>query len=229
MGICESTKNQLQNEKPPLNNNNLNIKLELYDSHKPIPLETANELSKSICKIIYKINNQEKYGTGFFMIYKSLKCLISNYHVISSDLLNKVIEIEIYNKKIINLILDKNKRYIKLFKQPIDMSIIEIKDSDGINQDIEFLNYDLNCERGYSQYINQDIICIGYPFGEKVSYGSGKIININNFEFEHNSPTKVGSSGSPVIIFQTKQVIGIHKQGDLEKNKYWNIHWKRNI
>ena len=79
------------------------------------------------------------------------------------------------------------------------------------------LSYDLNYERGYSQYQGQDIICIGYPFGEKVSCGSGKIININDFEFEHNCPTEVGSSGSPVIIFQTKQVIGIHKHGNLEK------------
>ena len=44
------------------------------------------------------INKEKAYGTGFFMIYNSLKCLISNYHVINSDLLNKNIEIEIYNK-----------------------------------------------------------------------------------------------------------------------------------
>ena len=113
--------------------------------------------------------------------------------------------------------MDKNYRYIKLFAQPIDISIIEIKESDGINQDIEYLKYDLNYIRGYSQYKAQDIICIGYPLGEKVSYGRGKIININNFEFEHNTPTEEGSSGSPVILFQTKQVIGIHKHGDLYK------------
>ena len=140
----------------------ISIKQELYKGHKPVPLKTSNKLSKSICKIIVKNNNQKKYGTGFFMICKSLKLLISNYHVISSDLINKNIEIEIFNKKIINLELDENNRYIKLFEQPIDVSIIEIKNSDEINEDIEFLNYDLNYEMGYSQYKELNVICIGY-------------------------------------------------------------------
>ena len=57
--------------------------------HKILDVGTANKLSKSICKIIDNNNIQKKYGTGFFMICKSLKLLISNYHVISSDLINK--------------------------------------------------------------------------------------------------------------------------------------------
>ena len=203
MGICESKGNK-----------NLDNKQELALEHKPIPLETAKKLSKSLCKIIIKELN--KKGSGFFMIYKSLKLLITNYHVIDSYLINKDIEFELYNKKTINLTLNEN-RFIKLFEKPIDISIIEIKDSDGINQDIEYLNYDLNLEMGYSQYKELDAICIQYPFGKELSCASGKIKKINDFEFLHNIPTEPGSSGSPIILFNTLKVIGIHKYGNETK------------
>ena len=62
-----------------------------------------------------------------------------------------------------------------------------------------------------------DILSLGYLFGEELSVGSGKIININGYEFEHNIRTEQGSSGSPIILFNLEKVIGIHKYGDLEK------------
>ena len=78
----------------------LNKRDELIGDHKPVPLEIANMLSKSICKIIYYMEKTQKVkGTGFFMIYNSLKLLISVNHVINSNLINKNIEIEFYNKK----------------------------------------------------------------------------------------------------------------------------------
>ena len=198
MGICETSK----------------IKEQVAGDHKPVPLEDANELSKSICKILtIRAGNKRNSGTGFFMDYKSLKCLITNYHVISNDLMYENIELEISNKKI-KLKLDYNYRYIRLFKQPTDITIIEIKDSDGINENIKYLGYDTNyMNGGYSQYKNLDVICVQYPFGDKIACSSGKIKDIINFEFEHNIPTEEGSSGSPIILFNTKKVIGVHKAG----------------
>jgi len=192
------------------------IKEELGLGNKPIPLSTANQLSKSICKIIYTNNeNKNAYGTGFFMLYKSLRFLISTYHVINENIKNKSIEIEIHNKKKINLELKS--RFIKYFERPKDISIVEIKDSDGI-KDVEYLNYDLNYkEGGYSQYKKMYVLSLGFPFGEELSTGSGKIINIIGYEFEHNIPTEEDSSGSPIILFNLFKVIGIHKAGDREK------------
>ena len=189
---------------------------ELSLGHNPVPLETANKLSKSICKITYYTTNKIN-GTGFFMKYNSLKYLISVNHVINSNLINKNIELEIYNKKKINLKL--NNRYIKLFEEPIDISVIEIKDLDEINkEDIEYLNYDLNYKiDGYLEYKGKDVLCLGYPFGDKLSTGSGKIINIIENEFEHNISTEQGSSGSPIILFNLLRVIGVHKYADLDK------------
>jgi len=140
MGICAFPLIQekslivisLQKEAP-----NKMIKEELGMGHRNIPLRISNKLSKSICKITFINNeNQEIYGTGFFLLYKSLKCLISVYHVINENLKNKSIEIEMYNNnKKFNLKLKS--RFIKFFKQPKDISIVEIKDSDGI-KDIEY-------------------------------------------------------------------------------------------
>ena len=89
MGICISPPIReksgivisLQKEAP-----NKIIKEELGTGHKNVPLRICNKLSKSICKITF-INNENQiiYGTGFFMLYKSLKCLISVYHVINEN------------------------------------------------------------------------------------------------------------------------------------------------
>ena len=222
MGATGSQQNQkksgtdsksLQKEAP-----NRIIKEELGTGHRNVPLRISTKLSKSICKITFINNeNQKIYGTGFFMLYKSLKCLISVYHVINENLINKNIEIEIYNNnnnKKFNLELKS--RFIKFFKQPKDISIVEIKDSDGI-KDIEYLDYDLNYKKGYSQYKGMEVLSLGYPFGKELADGSGEIINIDGYEFEHNIHTEQGSSGSPIILFNLLKVIGIHKFGDLEK------------
>ena len=77
---------------------------EKHTGHKPVPLDIANEVMKAICKITIGINEEKSYGTGFFMNYSdSLKCLMTNYHVINSNVENENIEIEIHNKKIMKL------------------------------------------------------------------------------------------------------------------------------
>ena len=53
-----------------------------------ISLTTINKVAKSICKISYEKNNKPYSGTGFFMEFKNLKCIFTNYHVISKDLIN---------------------------------------------------------------------------------------------------------------------------------------------
>ena len=73
---------------------------EAYTGHKPVPLKIANKALESICKITVKTNKGILYGTGFFMNYSdSLKCLMTNYHVINPNVENENIEIEIHNKK----------------------------------------------------------------------------------------------------------------------------------
>ena len=56
--------------------------------------------------------------------YDPFRCLVTNYHVVSEEL--KDIELELHNKKVIKLSLDKNARFTTFFKSPIDITIIEI-------------------------------------------------------------------------------------------------------
>ena len=92
---------------------------------------------------------------------------------------------------------------------------MEIKDSDNILKDIDFLEYDLSYINGYDKYENIDAISLQYP-KNKIEHGSGKILDIlNNYEFTHNIDRENGSSGSPIILHNSLKVIGIHKKGDI--------------
>ena len=214
MGICESNtpniKQKNNNKNPNIiqQNNNKGRKDELYIDNTPISLNVTDEIKKSICKIKIAFKS---YGIGFFMIINSQNYLITNYHVINENIKN--IEIELTNKQIIKLNL--NNRIIKYIKQPKDITIIQIHLNEINN--IKYLNYDLNYVTGYNQYLNMKIISLGYPKSYELAGGGGIIKEIDKYEFYHNIPTEEGSSGSPIILPETKKVIGIHKQGDKEK------------
>ena len=194
MGICETRKN------------------EICDKSLPVPLKDANITKKAICKIKYTSNSGEIKGTGFFIIYENYYYLITNYHIIPDNIKN--IEIETWEEQIYKLDLNnRNMKYLKDFKDitAIQISPTEIKGIKG-------LNFDLNYISGYSQYIKNNVFSIGYPNAEEIASGGGKIDKIlNNCEFYHTIPTKYGSSGSPIILFNTLKVIGVHKAADHQK------------
>ena len=54
---------------------------------------------------------------------------------------------------------------------------------------------------------------VGYPHG-KESCGTGKIVNVEKYEFYHSIPSSVGSGGSPIMLLNDNikdiKVIGIH-------------------
>ena len=118
--------------------------------------------------------------------------------------------------------LNLNNRYIKYIKKPRDITVIEIKPTDEIYWDIEYLTYDLNYNQGYLIYKNLDIFSIEHPYGEDASCASGKIIKVNEYGFDHDISTNNGSSGCPIILLNNNinliQVIGIHKEGDKKHN-----------
>ena len=95
----------------------------------------------------------------------------------------------------------------------MDVTIIEIKIEDKI-KDKYFLLPNIN---NNIEYINKEIYIVQYPKGNKLSYSEGKIININNNELIHDASTTSGSSCSPILIKNTIEVIGIHKQGSNRK------------
>ena len=210
MGICDC--NRDKDSPVPLGDN------------FSIPVNMITKASKSICKITIIKEENCIYGTGFFMkVSNYQKYLITNCHVINESNINDDIEIEIYNQN--TMILNLNNRKVICYSKLEDITMIEIKTNDYIYKDILFLDYDINYKRGYQIYKNASIFLIGHSNGENANYSRGKIINIYDFEFNHNIATEKGASGSPIIFYNNNindiQVIGIHKEYD--KNKKLNI------
>ena len=131
---------------------------EMATSNKSVPVDIIIKARQSICKIIIINNSNIKYGTGFFMkVSDTEKYLITNNHVISQNNINDDIKIEIHNQK--SMKLNLNNRKIEYFPKPKDISIIEIKNNDEIYNDILFLDYDSNYNKGYKN-IKDIKICI---------------------------------------------------------------------
>jgi hypothetical protein len=143
-------------------------------------------------KLILNILSKEKFIIKIFD--KLIESIDNKYEIKNNN--EEIINIEIYNKNKIKIEL-KN-RDIKFFEE-LDITIIEIKEIDNIIKDIEFLDYDLNYIKGYKQYLNKDIFSLQYP-KNGIEHGSGKIIEINEYEFTHTIDTENGSSGSPIIL-----------------------------
>ena len=172
------------------------------------------EVCKSVCKIIYKNN----FGTGFLIkLYKGEKelfCLMSNQHVITKEMIEskEIIDIR-YNleKKWLKIKLDEKERFIK-YNEQIDFTIVEIISEDKI-KDKYFLLPKIND----MDYINKEIYIVQFPEGKNLSFSEGIIKSINDHELVYDASTRSGSSGSPIILKDSTEVIGIHKQRNLYK------------
>ena len=180
------------------------------------------QMENNICKI--KIGNEQ--GTGFFckIPFQNMKVFITNNHIINENILYKKggkisLKIKIENEiKIINL--DNRKKYTN---KEYDITIIEIKDNDNINNYLELddgiIKDILHNNNLNEEYIDETIYIIQYPENKlSVSYGIlGQIYEDKKYNFIHRCSTKGGSSGAPILNINNK-LIGIHKEG--YNNKY---------
>ena len=188
------------------------------------------QMRKKVCKIRF----EKVQGTGFFCripfpdLNNMLRVLITNNHIIDRNLLfQKGAQISIEIKDEIDYkVLNLNNR-IKYTNEEFDITIIEIKDEDKINnfnfleldevliKDI-MMNYDKN-----EKFIDETIYIMHYLEGRlSVSFGVlGKIYEDKKYKFAHKCSTKGGSAGSPVLNINSNKVIGLHCEG----NKMHNI------
>ena len=192
--------------------------------------EIISQMKKNICKI--KIDEINKQGTGFFCKIpfpdenNMLKVLITNNHIINEDILYKENQkISIYIKE------EKKERFLNLnnrikytnHEKQYDITIIEIKDTDEINNFLELdkniLNDILKDENENDDYKDKTFYIIQYPEGElSVSYGIISNICLDKkYKFTHLCGTKAGSSGSPILNLKNK-LIGIHLETNKSKN-----------
>ena len=110
------------------------------------------------------------FGSGFFIrLYKDgkeLLCLMTNYHIITKEIIQSKTIINIkykYEKEFIQIKLDEKERFIK-YNQNLDFAIIEIKQEDKI-KDKFFLTPNLNDKN----FINENIIIVQFPLAGKLS------------------------------------------------------------
>ena len=176
---------------------------------------SLTKVAKSICKISYG----NECGTGFlirlFKDGKELYCLMSNEHVIKEAMIDSKETINVdykFETKLIQIKLDSNERFIK-YDPTLDFTVVEV--GDLIKQKYFLLPNINNID-----YINQKIYIPQYPEGNKLSVSEGKIIKINDSnELVYDASTEDGSSGSPVLLKNTTEVIGIHKEGNKHTRK----------
>ena len=172
-------------------------------------------MAKSICKISYG----NECGTGFlirlFKDGKELYCLMSNEHVIKKAMIDSKETINVdykFETKLIQIKLDSKERFI-IYDPTLDFTVVEV--GDLIKQKYFLLPNIHNID-----YINQKIYIPQFPKGNKLSVSEGKIIKINdNNELVYDASTKSGSSGSPILLKDTKKIIGIHKKGNTKTRK----------
>ena len=194
----------------------------------------VTKASKSVCKISIEMREGNKlvtkYGTGFLLKFdidqEMFYCLMSNEHVINKNIINNNNNIMTLNYdsgfKSINLKLDEKERYIKSYiEKGLDITVVQIIEKDNINRDY-FLFPEKEIKN--NNIIYSKIYVLQYPKGEKLDNARGLIKKIEDYEFTHLSNTEQGSSGSPIFLENSINVLGIHKESNQEKTeKYANF------
>ena len=179
------------------------------------------QMKNNVCKIM--IGNTQ--GSGFFCKIpfpdknNMLPVFITNNHNINDNLLKDgSTEISYYIKKekVLKKLKLKNRRTYT--NEKYDVTIIEIKKEDNINNYLELddkiINDILNNTNDNYDYLGETIYIIQYPNHKlSVSYGVlKKIFDDKNYEFSHICSTEKGSSGSPILNYLNNKIIGIHKE-----------------
>ena len=188
-------------------------------SPEPVYLETSEkiieQMKTNVCKICLKDGTR---GTGSFCKIpfpdkdNLLPVIITNNHIISESILNNddTIALSINNDKEIKEI--NLKKRIKYTNEEFDVTFIEIKDDDGINN---YLELDTEFQsKGTIINNTESIYILHYPNGKKVAVSYGIFQNVEENDFLHLCSTEPGSSGGPILKLSDSKLIGIHKQAN---------------
>ena len=218
MGICK------------INNTPRHIvnQLQTKNLAKPVSHKTIATASKGICKINLKDKNLSL--DGFFLDIHKQCFLFINYHLISEYLQGSNFFIEIVKElgTNIDLKLNKNERYIKIF-EIYDLTAIEIKNSDGIRNSFDTLKSERNYINNLPKDVSPDIknIFSLSNSGKLDKFVSiGQIKEIDKFEFIYEFESDIDSLCYPVILTDNCKVIGINILNKKEKSQNHGIFIK---
>ena len=177
----------------------------------------AGNPTEIVRKSIGKITVDNKSSSGFLILLDkrghNFYCLMTNEQIITKDMIKqkKKIKFEFNNleeKREIELNLDE--RFIKEFTDiDIDVTIIEILPRDKIKREF-FLEPNKEYTEQFRELIDREITIIYYQSG-RLDHSFGTIRELNKYEIIINDE---GLPGCPIFLRDSKEVIGIHKEGN---------------
>ena len=199
---------------------------EKMNENSPIPVDIEGKkgilqkMKNSICKIF---KDKEETGVGFFCYIpyndKKLPVLVTNNHLINEKYINNYKKVKISineNRNNYEIIIDGSRKIYS--NQDYDITIIEIKEEDGINNHFLVIDEKLFKNNVKDFYEGKAIYIIQYTFNDKVCISSGIIKEIKDYELRYSCSTDIGSSGSAIIILEDYTIIGIHHQSPKKLN-----------
>ena len=198
----------------------------IKESIKPISLQKQKDITRQMEKCICKIHKNGNNGTGFFaqIPYKNsqIGVLITNNHVLGENDIqsNKTITFSINNVIKDFKIGNERKKYTST---KYDTTIIEIKESDELKNNIEYLEIDdanlqyikksdkpPSNETLNNLYKNESLYTLNYLGGNEIFLSYGFFMKITDSIIYHKCSTDYGSSGSPLLSLENNKLIGVH-------------------
>ena len=198
-----------------------NIIYEQFLNGSPEPLSMKSietileQIKNSICKIY-----DGKQGTGFFVKIPfnniQLPVLLTNNHIIDEN--------DNINKKIITIYLgnENNGKNIKLdgkrkfyTNKDYDTTIIEIKEnSDEIKNFLELDDKLMEClsmnKNEIPEFLKNIYLNKSWYIWKEIVASIAQPGQISGQYINHKCNTKIGSSGSPILLCDNQKVIGVH-------------------
>jgi len=191
-------------------------------SSEPITIEETQKILEQMTNCICKVKSKGIYGTGFFCRIRFLdntfiKVLTTSYQILDEHYFKENNEI--------NLIINNQARIINLNKKrkiysnkDFDLTLIEIKESDKINDYFELDENLLSQENPKLFYENKTIYIIQYLNMEKASVSYGIFKDLIDSEIKHTCSIKPGSNCSPILNSMNNKIIGISKISEKNDN-----------
>ena len=200
--------------------------VEIIGAVKPISLKQTNIILNQMQTCVCRIHNGQKKGTGFFLKIpyqkNDLPVLITNNHVLGEEKIaeGQLITLSLQSlndvETTINIEIDNGrKRYTN---EILDVTIIELNDSDNIKHfltlDKKVINIISSENKDSTEYFNniyESISLYILKYVENNILASfGLLQQISQNSIYHKCSTVYGSSGSPIILLDTNEVIGVH-------------------
>lgn len=192
-----------------------------------INLNRLNQISNSIVKI--KNESKSLTGTGFFVKIKLkngyFRALITSSENLESSRFIRIVRTTGTVNKIRELSMIEGKVF-SFHKIPELKDIVVIGIKKGEFPDIDFLDIAPDYKNPET-YINKEVYILLFPLKGEMNFTFGMVTEItkkSKFIFTHSCDTVVGSSGAPVLLAPSLEVIGIHqKVAPKESNKNFGL------